>query len=32
MKRIIIIIAAAGVLFLASLTLAGVAWATPPTG
>lgn len=31
MKRIIII-AAAGVLFLASLTLAGVAWATPPTG
>ena len=30
MKRIII--AAAGVLFLAPLTLAGVAWATPPAG
>jgi len=30
MKRIVIIIA--GVLFLAPVTLAGVAWATPPSG
>src|SRR5262249_60280849 len=30
MKRIVIIIA--GVLLLSSLTLAGVAWATPPSG
>ena len=30
MKRIVIILA--GVLFLAPLTLAGVAWATPPSG
>jgi hypothetical protein len=30
MKRIILVLA--GILFLAPLTLAGVAWATPPAG